>query len=50
MVKNFLVVVMMEHGSGPNEVTVMNMKTWKKKKYVIVFLGAGVIYQIRPKK
>lgn len=28
MVKNFLVVVMMEQGKGPNDVTVINMNTW----------------------
>ena len=33
MVKNFLVVVMMEHGRGPNDVTVMNINTCENKKY-----------------
>ena len=31
MVKNFLVVVTMEHGRGPNDVTVMNINTWEKE-------------------
>ena len=33
MVKNFLVVVMMEHGRGPNDVTVMNINTCENKNY-----------------
>lgn len=32
MVKNFLVVVIMEQVSGPNVETVMKMKVWKKKR------------------
>ena len=31
IVKNFLVVVIIEHTSGPNSVTVMKIKFWKEK-------------------
>ena len=33
MVKNFLVVVMIEHVRGPKAVTVINMKFWKMNAY-----------------
>lgn len=50
MVKNFLVVVMIEHGSGPNDVTVININTWNET--IKVWLGqvkkSGVFQVSRP--